>query len=265
MSGDAPDVEVPGGEVPAAEAPGGEASRGFVVIPALDVLDGRCVRLAQGDRERVTVEGGEPAAAAARFGKAGARLLHLVDLDGAFAGAPSPELVVRVVAAANGVPVQAGGGYRTVEAVEAGLAAGAVRIVVGTAALSRSFLAAAGRSFAERLVVAIDVRDGEVAVDGWTRTARLGAAELARRCAEAGLARLLVTSTSRDGSLLGPDLALLEEVMAAAGLPVLAAGGVASLDDLRRLRGLGCEGAIVGSALWQGRLDLAEALALGSR
>ena len=237
----------------------------FVVLPAIDVLEGRCVRLAAGRREQVTIEGGEPEAAAARFAGEGAAYLHLVDLDGAFSGRPSPELVEQVVAAAGGVPVQAGGGYRSLDAVEAGLAAGASRIVVGTSAISTSFLRAAARQFGPRLVVAIDVRHGRVALDGWTRTSELLPAELAGRCARAGVSRLLVTNTARDGSLSGPDVALLEEAIRASGLLVLAAGGIASLDDLRRIKHAGCEGAVVGSALWAGRFSLGEALELARK
>ncbi len=187
----------------------------FVIAPAIDVLEGRCVRLRHGEREHVTVEGGDPAAAARRFAAEGATLIHLVDLDGAFSGAPTGGLVARVAAAAAPVPLQVGGGLRSADAVEAALAAGAARVLVGTAALSSS-----------------------------------------------GVRRLVVTSTRRDGSLEGPDLELLRQVMGAGGLPVLAAGGIATLDDLRRLRELGCEGAIVGSALWLGRFTLAEALTI---
>jgi phosphoribosylformimino-5-aminoimidazole carboxamide ribotide isomerase len=229
----------------------------FVVAPALDVLEGRCVRLRGGVRERVTVEGGDPVAAAKRFAAEGARLLHLVDLDGAFAGRPTAGLVERVTEAVD-VPVQAGGGLRSLEAVEAALAAGAARAIVGTAAVSPAFLAQVAR-LGERVVVAIDVKDGRVATEGWTGATELTAPELARRCAAAGITRLLVTNTRRDGSLEGPDTALLGGVLAA-GLPVLAAGGIASLEDLRALKALGCEGAIAGSALWLGRFTLAEAL-----
>lgn len=235
---------------------------GFEVLPALDVLDGRCVRLAQGRREAVTIEGGDPAVAAARFAAEGARFLHVVDLDGAFSGAPSPGLVERVVAAAGGVPVQVGGGYRSLDAVAAALAAGAARVMVGTAALSPEFLAAAAARFGDALVVAVDARDGRVAAAGWTESSEVVPGTLARACAQAGVARLLCTSTRRDGSLAGPDLPLLAEVVAASGLPVLAAGGIASLADLRAVRDLGCAGAIAGSALWSGRFTLAEALAL---
>jgi phosphoribosylformimino-5-aminoimidazole carboxamide ribotide isomerase len=237
-------------------------SNAFEILPAIDVLEGRCVRLAEGERSRVTVEGGEPEAAAARFVREGARLLHLVDLDGAFAGSPTPGLVERVVDAAGGVPVQVGGGLRTPDAVEAALGAGAARAMVGTAATSPELLDELAGRFGSQLVVAIDVRDGRVAADGWTRTAELEPRELARRCAETRVERLLVTATRRDGSLAGPDYGLLEEILSC-GLPVLAAGGIASLADLRGLRDLGCEGAVVGSALWLGRFTLADALHVG--
>ena len=232
----------------------------FEILPALDVLDGRCVRLAGGDRARVTIEGGDPETAAARFATEGARFLHLVDLDGAFSGTPTPGLVERVVAAVSGTPIQVGGGYRTLDAVETAITAGATRVMVGTAAIAPGFLAAVVEQLGDRLVVAVDARDGRVVADGWTSEFPLTAIELARRCADAGVARLLVTSASRDGSLAGPDLDLLGDVIDAASLPILAAGGIASLDDLVRLRDLGCAGAVLGSALWSGRVTLFDAL-----
>ena len=233
---------------------------GFIVYPAIDVLEGRVVRLRRGERDRITVEGGDPAEAAGRFRDQGASWLHLVDLDGAFSGRPSLELVSAIAAA--GVPLQVGGGYRDLGAVRAALDAGAARVLVGTAALDPSLLRRAVRSFGDRLAVAIDVRDGRVAVEGWTRAADVEPAELARACRSAGVARLLVTSTQRDGTLAGPDLALLADVLAAAELPVIAAGGIASLDDLRAVRAAGCEGAVAGSALWRGRFTLAQAVSL---
>ncbi len=231
------------------------------MYPAIDVLDGRVVRLAEGNRERVTVEGGDPVAAAAGFAAEGASWLHLVDLDGAFSSTPSLELVRRVAERAR-IPVQVGGGYRTLAAIESALEAGAARVLVGTAALRPGFLEEAAARFEDRLVVAVDVRDGLVTVEGWTRESELEPAELARRCRDAGVRRLLVTSTRRDGSLAGPDLDLIEEIRAASELPVLAAGGIASLADVEVLRELGCEGAVVGSALWRGRFTLADAVSL---
>jgi len=233
----------------------------FSVIPAIDVLEGRCVRLSQGRRESVMVEGGDPAAAAARFVAGGARYLHLVNLDGAFSGRPSPGLVEQIVAAAGDVPVQAGGGLRNAGAVESALAAGASRAIVGTAALDDRLLTGLAQRFGPRLVVAIDARDGRVVADGWVSESLLSPGGLAQRCAEAGVERLLVTSTRRDGSLAGPDLGLLSEVIDGSGLPVLAAGGIGSLADLGRLRELGCEGAILGAAIWTGAFGLEEALA----
>lgn len=233
----------------------------LIVFPAIDVLDGRVVRLAQGVRSRVTIEGGDPVAAAERFAAAGAEWLHLVDLNGAFDGSPTPDLVRRV-AGSSRVPVQVGGGYRTLTAIDAALEAGAARVMIGSAALDPTFLADAVGRFGERLVVAIDARAGRVAVQGWTADSEITAAELAAGCRVAGVSRLLVTSTSRDGSLAGPDLDLLSELLETSSLPVLAAGGIASLDDLRAVRNLGCEGAIAGSALWQGRFTLAEAVSL---
>ena len=237
-------------------------TRKLEILPAIDVLGGRAVRLAGGKRDEVTLEGGEPSELSARLAGEGAERLHLVDLDGAFSGLPSIELVERV-AAAGSVPLQVGGGYRSLDAIAAALDAGADRVMVGTAALAPGFLEEAVGRFGGSLVVAVDVRDGRVAVEGWTEVSELTPAELAERCASLGVARLLVTSATRDGSLSGPDLSLVENVLAA-GLPVLAAGGIATLDDLRALRRTGCEGAVVGSALMAGRFTLAEALAAGS-
>ena len=233
----------------------------FDVIPAIDVLEGRCVRLSEGRRDHVTIEGGDPAAAAARFASEGASRLHVVDLDGAFSGRPTTGLIEKVTAA--GVPIQIGGGLRDPDSIQAALDAGATRAIVGTAALaegSGSSLTRLVERFGEQLVVAVDAKDGRVVSKGWVADSNLPARDLALRCAEAGVRRLLVTSTRRDGSLAGPDMRLLAEALES-GLPVIAAGGIASLDDLAALRDLGCEGAVVGSALWAGRFSLSEALA----
>lgn len=230
----------------------------FDVIPAIDVLEGRVVRLSQGRREAVTIEGGDPVELARRFRDEGARRLHLVDLDGAFSGTPTLDLVERI-ATAGGLPLQVGGGYRTIEAIEAAIASGADRVMVGTAALSPSFLADAAARFGAQLIVAIDARDGKVAVDGWTRMSATTPSALALVCAKAGIRRLLVTSTARDGSLAGPDVELLAEILAA-GVPVIAAGGISSIEDLLTVRDLGCEAAVAGSALLAGRFTLTEAM-----
>jgi phosphoribosylformimino-5-aminoimidazole carboxamide ribotide isomerase len=235
------------------------AQKNFTIYPAIDVLEGRVVRLSEGRREAVTVEGGDPVEAAERFAAEGASWLHLVDLDGAFSGEPALDLVSRIAAA--GPPVQVGGGYRSLDSIAAALAAGASRVLVGTAALDVEFLSAAASRFGDGVVVAIDARDGAVTVQGWTRSTPLAPGELARRCAAAGIQRVLVTSAQRDGTLSGPDVPLLESVLEA-GLRVIAAGGIATLDDLRLLRGLGCEGAVTGSALWLDRFTLGDAIRL---
>lgn len=217
------------------------------------------MRLSQGRRDALTLDGGDPVLLARRFAAEGATRLHLVDLDGAFGGTPSLELLRRV-ATAGELPLQVGGGYRSLDAIGAALAAGADRVMIGTAALEPGFLDAAVARFGESVVVAVDVRDGRVATDGWTRASDTTAVDLVHRCTTAGVARVLVTSTMRDGSLAGPDLGLLEDVLAA-GLPVLAAGGVSTIADLLAIRSLGCEGAICGTALLAGRFTLAEAIA----
>jgi phosphoribosylformimino-5-aminoimidazole carboxamide ribotide isomerase len=234
------------------------AQKPFTVIPAVDVLEGRAVRLHQGRRDAVTLEGGDPIELARRFAADGATRLHLVDLDGAFSGTPTTGLLERL--ATVGLPVQVGGGYRTVDALRRALDAGADRVMVGTAALERGFLERAVGVLGDRLVVAVDGKDGRVATAGWTDVADVTPDALARLCAAAGVARLLVTSTSRDGSLDGPDLELLGSV-ATAGLPVLAAGGISSVADLVAVRDAGCEAAVTGSALLAGRFTLAEATA----
>lgn len=233
------------------------------ILPAIDVLEGRVVRLRHGRREAVTIEGGDPVELARRYREQGASWLHLVDLDGAFTGTPSLELLARV-AEAGGLPLQVGGGYRSLDAVAAALGAGATRVMVGTAALSPGFVEEAVPRFGDGIVVAVDVRDGVVAVDGWVRGSDVTPAALAGRCARLGVSRLLVTAASRDGSLAGPDLDLLGQVIPA-GVPVLAAGGIAALDDLVALRKAGCAGAVVGSALLAGRFTLPEALAVAGR
>jgi len=161
-------------------------TRNFEVIPAIDVLEGRVVRLAQGRREAITLEGGDPIALARRYLREGATRLHVVDLDGAFKGRPSLELVERLTNATQ-LPLQVGGGYRTLESIAHAIERGADRVMIGTAALERGFLEAALQRFGDGLVVAIDVRDGRVAVDGWTRTAVATPVELAIRCAEVGV------------------------------------------------------------------------------
>ncbi|HEY1368749.1 MAG TPA: 1-(5-phosphoribosyl)-5-[(5-phosphoribosylamino)methylideneamino] imidazole-4-carboxamide isomerase [Gaiellaceae bacterium] len=227
----------------------------LLVIPAVDVLGDEAVRLEQGDFGRVAEHAGDPLALVRRFAAAGPPLLHLVDLAGARYGRVRPELVAAAVETAGAVPVQASGGIRSVADAEALLAAGAARVVVGTAAFAGG-LDRFADALGERLVVAIDVSGGRVAVRGWAERTDLTAEEAAVRCASAGVARVLCTAVERDGTLGGPDLDLIARVQEHAGAPVLAAGGIRSEDDLDRLAMLGVEGAVVGRALLSGTLRL---------
>jgi phosphoribosylformimino-5-aminoimidazole carboxamide ribotide isomerase len=226
------------------------------VIPAVDVLEGEAVRLERGDFVRVAVRAGDPIELVARFAAAGARLVHLVDLGGARSGRLRPELVAAAAAAAGDVPLQASGGIRSPADAEALVAAGAARVVIGTAAFAPGALDRYVQALGDRLVVAIDVRDDRVAVSGWEETVALTPEDAAHRCAAAGVARILCTAVARDGTLAGPDLDLLARVAAAFGGPVLAAGGIAEPRDLERLADVGIEAAVVGRALLEGRLPL---------
>ncbi len=232
------------------------------IIPAVDVKGGRCVRLRQGKAEAETVFSEDPVATARRWEVEGARRLHVVDLDGAF-GQPRQNAVVRAIVERLSIPVEVGGGLRTVEDVEALLATGARWAVVGTrAALDPAFLGLICRRFEDQIIVGIDASDGRVAVDGWKRILDLDALALARDAAAAGAAAIVYTDIARDGMESGPNLWSTEAVARAAGIPVVASGGVASLDDIRQLRTVpGVTGVIVGRALYTGAVSLPAALA----
>jgi phosphoribosylformimino-5-aminoimidazole carboxamide ribotide isomerase len=235
-----------------------------IVIPAVDLRGGRAVRLYQGRSERETVFSDDPVATAARWAALGAQRLHVVDLDGAFAGTPrQTALVAALVAAVAPVPVQVGGGLRDLAAVEAALGAGARWAVVGTrAALDPAFLHDVCRAFPGRVVVAVDGHGPRVAVKGWTEAAVVTVREVAARAREAGAVALLYTDVSRDGTGLGPNVEETAALARETGMPVLASGGVGSVDDLRRLAAIpGVAGAVVGRALYTGAVDLREALA----
>lgn len=235
----------------------------MIVIPAVDLRGGRAVRLREGRADAETVFADDPVAAAARWAALGAPRLHVVDLDGAFAGAPrQAPLVAKLVAAVAPVPVEAGGGLRTLAAIEAVLEAGARWAIVGTrAALDRAFLHEACRAHGERIIVAVDARGARVAVKGWTEVADETVVDLARRARDAGASAVLYTDVNRDGAGLGPNLADTAALARAVTLPVIASGGVAGLDDLTRLATIpGVEGCVVGRALYTGDIDLREAV-----
>lgn len=227
------------------------------VIPAVDVLGDEAVRLERGDYDRISHRAGSPLQLLARFAAFRPPLLHLVDLSGARDGTTRPELVRAAVAAADGVPVQASGGIRSLVDAQSLLDSGAARVVVGTAAFAaEDALPRFASALAERLVVAVDVADGRVAVAGWREDGRLTVDEALDRCNAAGVARIHCTAVARDGTLAGPDLELLRHVVERADARVVAAGGIGSEADLEALADVGVEAAVVGRALLDGRLPL---------
>ncbi len=232
------------------------------VIPAIDIRDGRCVRLFQGDYARETVYSDDPVETARRWVEAGARRLHVVDLDGARDGVPANSDLTRAVASAAGVPVQAGGGIRSVAGARALIDGGVDRVVFGTAALDapEEVEAAIGEFGPERVVVAVDARDGVVATRGWLEQSEIGANELFERMSGRGARRFMYTDIGRDGTLSHPNLAAIASILEGVKHPVIAAGGVATIDDLLALAGLGVEAAVTGRAIYTGAIDLAQAI-----
>jgi len=238
----------------------------FDLFPAIDLLDGRAVRLYKGDYDRGTVYNDDPVAQARAFASAGARWIHVVDLDAARSGTPRNRETIAAIAAAVDVPIQTGGGVRDEDAAEALFAAGVARVVIGTAALERPEFV---RSLAarHRVVVGLDARGRDVAVRGWEQGSGRDLLDVAAEFADAGVEALVVTEIGRDGTLEGPDLVGLGEVLSVTALPVIASGGVGSLADLRALVALrsahrSLAGAIVGRALYEGAFTLDEALSV---
>jgi phosphoribosylformimino-5-aminoimidazole carboxamide ribotide isomerase len=237
-----------------------------ILFPAIDLKNGEAVRLQQGDMARATVFSRDPAAQARAFVEQGFTYLHLVDLDGAFAGKPVNAAAVDRILAAVSIPVQLGGGIRDRATIDAWLAKGVTRVIVGTAAVrDPDLVKAAARANPGRVAVGLDARDGKIAVEGWSKTSTLSVLEVARRFEDAGIAAIVYTDVNRDGMLEGLNLdatiALAEKI----SLPVIASGGLASLADVRALlepRAQKLEGAIAGRALYDGRLDAAAALSL---
>ena len=236
----------------------------MILFPAIDLKDGACVRLKLGLMDQATVFNTDPAAQARAFAVAGAEWIHVVDLNGAFAGRPVNRAAVEAILAAVAVPVQLGGGIRDMATIEAWLAAGVRRVILGTVALKDpSLVKDACRRFPGRVAVGIDAKGGRVAVEGWAETADVTVPDLARKFEDCGVAAIIYTDIDRDGVLAGPNVEATAALAAAIRIPVIASGGVSSLDDLARLKAVaGLEGVISGRALYDGRIDLAQALAL---
>lgn len=236
----------------------------MLIIPAIDIKDGRCVRLYQGEMEKDTVYYESPVEAAKHWVEQGAELIHVVDLNGAVEGRPVHKQEVAAICMGFGVPVELGGGLRSFEAIEESLALGVERVVLGTAAYEDpDFLRAVCKRFPGKIVVGIDARDGRIAIKGWKEDTSMDAVELAERCQEDGASRIIYTDISRDGTSLGVNAEEMLRIARAVTIPIIASGGVASLDDIRRLKALendGVEGAIVGRALYSGAFTLREAI-----
>jgi len=236
----------------------------MVILPAIDLLDGNVVRLAQGRRDQVTVYSDDPVAVAKRWVEAGAAWLHVVDLNGAFDGTYANLPLARRVIEVCGVSVELSGGIRTRHTLEQAMAAGAARVVLGTKACEDpAFVTDAAKRFPGKVAVAIDAKAGQVVSRGWVAGTGLTPAQLAREVCGWGVETLICTDVSRDGMLRGPNLALLEEVLGAGARQVIASGGIASVEDLKQLKTLesrGVIGAIIGKALYEGAIDFKEAI-----
>ena len=239
---------------------------GMILFPAIDLKDGQCVRLVQGDMDRASVFNDDPAAQARAFAEAGCRWLHVVDLNGAGAGRPVNSGSVARILEAVSVPVQLGGGIRELATIEDWLEAGVARVVLGTAAArSPALVKAACRAFPGRIAVALDGRDGRIAVEGWAETSSLDEYELARMFEDAGVAAAIRTNIARDGTMEGPDIEATIALARAISIPVVASGGVGSLADLEALKQRGnglLVGVIVGRAIYEGRVGVGEAVRL---
>ncbi|NOU08397.1 MAG: 1-(5-phosphoribosyl)-5-[(5-phosphoribosylamino)methylideneamino]imidazole-4-carboxamide isomerase [Nitrospira sp.] len=236
----------------------------MLVIPAIDLKDGRCVRLRQGDMAAETVYSDDVTEVASRWQQQGACLIHVVDLNGAVDGEPKNLPQIESVMKAVRVKVQVGGGIRTIETVRRYLNAGVSRIVLGTAALTnRALLDQACQEFPQRIVLGLDARDGRIAVKGWTTVSDVKAIDLLKELSGCAIAAVIYTDIARDGMLNGPNIPALKEVVEYSSFPVIASGGITRLEDLQAVRSLGrkIEGAIVGKALYDGKLDLKAAVA----
>ena len=238
----------------------------MIVIPAIDLKNGQCVRLEQGLMEKDTVYSDDPAAMARHWQDEGGELLHLVDLDGAFAGVPKNRAAIQAIVAAVDIPTELGGGIRDLETIEAYLGLGIDRVILGTVAKENPVLVAeACRRFPGRIVVGIDAKDGLVAVRGWAELTAKKAVDLAKEMEGLGVTDIIYTDIARDGMMQGPNLAATEALARAISIPVIASGGVSSLDDIRNLLQIetsGVTGVITGKAIYNGSLNLRDAVAL---
>jgi len=238
----------------------------MIVIPAIDLKKGNCVRLEQGEMDRDTIFSTSPAEQAMKWQQAGAELLHLVDLDGAFAGEPKNKGAIEAILKAISIPAQLGGGIRDIATIEAYLSLGLSRVIIGTAAQRNPELVVeACRKFPGQIVVGIDAKNGMVAVQGWAELTNITAVDLARKFEDCGVSAIIYTDISRDGMMGGPNIEATKALAEAISIPVIASGGLSSLKDIKNLMAIeasGVTGAITGKAIYTGAIDLSEAIAL---
>lgn len=238
----------------------------MIVFPAIDIRGGKCVRLTEGRFDKETIFADEPVDMAVRWENEGAEYLHLVDLDGALAGKPVNVEVIAAIVRSVRIPVQLGGGIRTLDTIAQLLEVGVKRVILGSIAVKQpELVAAACKKYGDRIVVGIDARDGLAAVEGWGIAGGIGAEELAKKMAEVGVARIIYTDISRDGTLSGVNVPATAALAKASGISVIASGGVRDLSDIKAVKqaaGDGIEGVIVGKAIYTGSLQLADAIRL---
>jgi len=238
----------------------------MLIIPAIDLKEGQCVRLQQGRKDAVTVYSGNPSATAKRWESCGAKVLHVVDLDGAFTGSQKNYARILEIRRAVKMIIEVGGGIRDISTVDKLISAGIDRVIIGTSAIEdAAFVTDACRNFPGKICIGIDAKDGKVAVKGWEEVSSIEARELAKRVEMIGVAGIIYTDISRDGMLTGPNLPALEDMVNTVNIPVIASGGIANMEDIRNLLKIkDLWGAITGKAIYSGSLDLKEAIKLAT-
>ncbi len=233
----------------------------MVIYPAIDIKQGKCVRLMQGRFEDVTVYADSPVEVALKWERLGAKYIHLVDLDGALAGERINRSVIEQIASTVKVPVQLGGGIRTLEAIKSLLESGVTRVILGTSAVkNQALVQEAVATYGEKIVIGIDAKDGKVAIEGWEKVSDFCAVSFAQKMQTLGVKTIIYTDIARDGMLRGPNIPAMQEMVQNLDIDVIASGGVSNVDDIKDLKDTGVEGAIVGKALYTGNVDLEEAL-----
>ena len=233
----------------------------MIIYPAVDIKDGKCVRLIQGKFDDVTVYSDNPVEMALKWEREGAMYLHVIDLDGARTGEPKNLSVISEITARLGIPVQMGGGIRSIDTIEYIISRGVERVILGTSAVNNPELVkSALKKFGNNIAIGIDARDGMVAIEGWEKTSSFAAVDFAKKMEDIGAKTIIYTDISRDGMLAGPNLKAMEEMAGAVGIEVIASGGVGSVQDIKDLKNTGVDGVIVGKALYTGNVNLAEAI-----